>query len=89
VTMTVTEGTTEATNPGALSEGVFHLLAADDDVTTPWLGYVTVCGEVLVSSGLPPACWSDEVEPGRDARYCPVCVREVGRWSAEVTVSGE
>jgi hypothetical protein len=81
--MTVTEGTTEATDPGALPEGVFHLLTADDDVTTMYRGYVAVCGEPLVASDLPPACWSDEVGPGRDAWYCPACVREAGRWSAK------
>jgi hypothetical protein len=90
VTMTVTEETSQTTEAGALPAGVFHLLAADDDVTTPWQGYVTLCGEVLVSSGLPVPCWSEEAEPYRNAQYCPDCVRQAVRFSAEEAgVSGE
>lgn len=65
-----------------LPEGVFHLLTADTDVASTEGGYVAVCGAVMVASGLPPSCYP-EVEPGRDPRYCPECVREAARWSAE------
>ncbi|HEY3894977.1 MAG TPA: hypothetical protein VGL88_06375 [Pseudonocardiaceae bacterium] len=67
----------------ALPEGVFHLLTADDDVTSSYLGYVTVCGEVVIASDLPPSSCSPE-GPEREPRYCPACVREAARWSAEV-----
>jgi hypothetical protein len=72
-----------------LPAGVFHLLAADRDVTTTYRGYVVVCGEPLVASGLPPACWFDEVGPCPDARYCLACVHEAGRWGAAAGVFGE
>jgi len=42
----------------SLPEGVFHLLTADDDVTSTYQGYVAVCGEVLVASDLPASCYS-------------------------------
>jgi hypothetical protein len=87
VTMTVTDETAETIDPSALPEGVFHLLAADNDVTTRYRGYMTLCGELLVASGLPLSCWSEEGS-GRDPRYCPDCVREAGRWSVEAGVYG-
>jgi hypothetical protein len=65
-----------------LPAGVFHLLTADDDVASTYRGYVAVCGEVMVASGLPPSCYP-EVGPGRGPRYCPACVREAARFSAE------
>ncbi|MGH3886576.1 MAG: hypothetical protein ACRDSZ_08385 [Pseudonocardiaceae bacterium] len=65
-----------------LPKGVFHLLTADDDVASTYGGYVAVCGEVVVASDLPPSCYP-EVEPGRDPRYCPACVREAARFSIE------
>lgn len=67
----------------SLPEGVFHLLPADSDVASTDGGYVAVCGAVMVASGLPSACYLDDVGPGRDPRYCPECVREAVRWSAE------
>ena len=66
----------------ALPEGVFHLLTADDDIASTYRGYVAVCGEVVVASGLPPSCCL-EVGPGPDPRYCSGCVREAVRWNAE------
>ncbi|MGH3804759.1 MAG: hypothetical protein ACRDTD_32375 [Pseudonocardiaceae bacterium] len=65
-----------------LPAGVFHLLTADDDVASTYGGYVAVCGELVRVSSLPPSCYS-EVGPGRDPRYCPACVREAARFSAE------
>jgi hypothetical protein len=41
-----------------LPEGMFHLLTADDDAASTYQGYVAVCGEVLVASDLPAACYS-------------------------------
>lgn len=67
----------------SLPEGVFHLLTADSDVASTEGGYVAVCGAVLVAWGLPPACYLDDVGPTRDPWYCPACVREAARWSAE------
>jgi hypothetical protein len=64
----------------ALPEGVFHLLTADDDIASTYRGYVAVCGEVVVVSGLPPSCCP---EAGPGSRYCPKCVREAVRWNAE------
>lgn len=70
----------------ALPESVFHLLIADADVTSSYGDWMTVCGEVVRSSALPSSCYAegDEVGLGRDLRFCPECVREACRWSAEV-----
>ncbi|MGH3695179.1 MAG: hypothetical protein ACRDRX_14535 [Pseudonocardiaceae bacterium] len=48
-------GSAEPSAP--LAEDVFHLLAADDDVASSYGGYLALCGEVLVASGLPPSCY--------------------------------
>lgn len=66
-----------------LPEGVFHLLTAYDDVASAYGGYVAVCGAVMSVSGLPPTCYF-EVMADHNPRYCPECVREACRWSAEV-----
>ncbi len=77
----------------SLPAGVFHLLTADDDLAHPDLahpdlahpcgGFVAVCGEVMTKSGLPSSCYPPGESSGRDRRYCPACVREAARWSAE------
>lgn len=66
-----------------LPEGVFHLLAADDNLASPFGGLVTVCGEVVNKWGLPSSCYSPGLELNSDPRYCPECVHEALRWSAE------
>ncbi|MGH3830280.1 MAG: hypothetical protein ACRDRS_07470 [Pseudonocardiaceae bacterium] len=69
-----------------LPEGVFHLLIADDDlVHRACRMRVTVCGELVQPSSLPPSCFNEEGEGYRDPRYCPECVSEALRWSAEAT----
>ncbi|MGH3852794.1 MAG: hypothetical protein ACRDR6_04705 [Pseudonocardiaceae bacterium] len=70
----------------SLPEGVFHLLIADDDlVHRAFRMRVTVCGELVQPSSLPPSCFEEGGEGGRDPRYCPECVSEAVRWSAEAT----
>ena len=72
-----------------MPEGVFHLLAADSDVASPFRGYVTVCGE-HVPGGTLPSCFSEGNEVGPDdPRYCPVCVREAVRWMASEPTGAE
>ncbi len=70
-----------------LPEGAFHLLTADDDLAHPYGGFygglVAVCGEAMTRSGLRPSCYPPGESAGRDPRYCPECVREAARWSAE------
>ncbi len=70
----------------SLPEGVFHLLVADDDLAQRPCGsrVVTVCGEVVSASSLPPSCYPPGGEVDRYPRYCPACVREAARWNAEV-----
>ncbi len=74
-----------------LPGGVFHLLIAHDDLAQrPFGGRSTVCGEVLQTSRLPRSCFDEEGEFDRDPRYCPECVSEAVRWSAEArAVPGE
>jgi hypothetical protein len=67
----------------ALPEGVFHLLTVDDELPRPYGDLVTVCGEVVHTSALPPACYPPEGESDRDPWYCSACVRAAVRWSAE------
>lgn len=76
-----------------LPEGVFHLVAADSDLThRAYQRKVTVCGASLSSSDLPPPCFGPEgAEIGYydDPRFCPACVREALRWRAEDAFSAE
>jgi hypothetical protein len=68
----------------SLPDGVFHLLAADDTVHQTYGTYVTVCGEDVPVSDLPPSCYSEEGrEAARDPQYCLECVPEAARWNAE------
>ncbi len=68
-----------------LPEGVFHLLIADDDLAQHSCGsqIVTVCGEPVSTSSLPPTCYPPGGEVDRNPLYCPACVSEVARWNAE------
>ncbi len=68
-----------------LPEGVFHLLIADDDLAQHPCGsrVVTVCGELVSASSLPPSCYPPGGEVDRDPLYCPACVCAAARWSAE------
>jgi len=68
-----------------LPEGVFHLLTADNMVRHPFYGtYITVCGEDVPASDLPPLCYDDDDgDIVRNPAYCPECVREAARWNAE------
>ncbi len=65
-----------------LPGGVFHLLTADDEVTSSYGGYVAVCGEVLRAGVLPPSLYPPAGEWNGDPRYCPACVREAVRAQA-------
>jgi hypothetical protein len=66
-----------------LAEGVFHLLAADDNVPHPYGGSVAVCGEVLSTPALPLSCFPPGGEFERNPWYCPACVRRAVRFSAD------
>lgn len=65
---------------------VSHLLTADDAlIPGRWGAHITVCGTEIRGPSAPaveydccPSCDCDVV------RYCPECVREAARWSAEV-----
>ncbi|MGH3773207.1 MAG: hypothetical protein ACRDRW_17730 [Pseudonocardiaceae bacterium] len=71
-----------ATRP---ADDVFHLLTADDDLAHPYVSshVMTVCGEPVLTSDLPPSCYPPGCESNRDPRYCPECVHEALRWSAD------
>ncbi len=69
-----------------LPVGVFHLLTADDDLTQRPFQFqmrVTLCGEVVQPSSLPPSPFPEGGEIDRELRYCPECAREAVRWNAE------
>ncbi len=67
-----------------LPEGTLHLLVADKGVTEGrWYGeYLTLCHALVPASGLPPSLCPDGCD--QEHRFCPQCVREAARWSAEV-----
>lgn len=71
-----------------LPAGAVHLLSADDAGVRPGYGWstsVTLCGELVSVSELPPSiCASDRDEHW----YCPACVREALRWKAEPSGAG-
>ncbi len=90
--MTTTESKLMLRNPNVseigwlLPVGVFHLLTADDDLTQRPFQFrtrVTLCGEVVQPSSLPPSPFPEGEEIDRVPRYCPECVREAARFSAE------
>ncbi|HET9256184.1 MAG TPA: hypothetical protein VFO16_13420 [Pseudonocardiaceae bacterium] len=67
-----------------LPEGVFHLVAADSDLTDRvYQRKITLCGAWLSPSDLPPPCWGGDEIGDREPRFCPKCAREAARWSAE------
>lgn len=66
-----------------LPEGTIHLVAVDDALSEyyRYRSYMTVCGELVSASSLPPSLCPGECTS--EHRYCPVCVREAARWSVE------
>jgi hypothetical protein len=67
-----------------LPEGVFHLLIVDDTIRQTYGTYITVCGEEVPASSLPPSCYDeDDCDFARNPAYCSECVREAARWNAE------
>lgn len=59
-----------------------HLLPADDSVRKLFpSARVALCGRLVDPSELPPAMGTPDCEG--EHRYCPACVREALRWSAE------
>lgn len=64
----------------ALPSGVSHLLVADD-VLIPgrWGSHITLCGQEVRR----PNVEHDDPLDWPCCRYCPECVREASRWSAE------
>src|SRR5262245_59223807 len=68
-----------------LPEGVFHLVAADADLTDrAWRPKVTLCGASLGCSDLPPPCFGEEgteIDFDDNPRFCLRCAREAVRWS--------
>jgi hypothetical protein len=80
----MTNGINAAEVSAPLPEGVFHLLTADSTVRQSYGTYITVCGEVVPGSGLPPSCYDeDDCDVVRNPAYCPECVREAARWNAD------
>jgi hypothetical protein len=57
------------------------LLVADDAL--PGLGgtYLTVCGELIPASALPPSTCPEDCEC--DVLYCSECVRAAAQWTVE------
>jgi hypothetical protein len=69
----------------SLPAGVFHLLAADDDLTQRPFQFrmrLTLCGQVVQPACLPPSPFPEGEQINRNPRYCPTCVGEAIRWSA-------
>ena len=66
-----------------LAAGVSHLLAANDALMPGrWSSHITLCGEEIRT----PSAIVDEHECELGCgcvRYCPECVREAARFSAE------
>lgn len=62
--------------------GVLHLLVADDALPEGLGGtYLTVCGELVPASSLPPSSCPEDCEC--DVLYCTQCVRAAAQWTAE------
>ncbi|MBV9013595.1 MAG: hypothetical protein JO272_16410 [Pseudonocardiales bacterium] len=67
-----------------LPDGVFHLLTADNLVRQTYGIHITICGEDISTSDLPLSCYDENSDDfGRDPAYCPECVREAARFTAE------
>ncbi|MBV9013637.1 MAG: hypothetical protein JO272_16625 [Pseudonocardiales bacterium] len=67
-----------------LPDGVFHLLTADNLVRQNHGIHITVCGEDIPTSDLPPSCYDENSDNfDHNPAYCPECVREAARWNAE------
>jgi hypothetical protein len=67
-----------------LPEGVFHLLTVDNTIRQTYGTYITVCGEDVPASDLPPSCYDENSKNfGRNPAYCPECVHEAARWNAK------
>ncbi|MGH3777293.1 MAG: hypothetical protein ACRDRR_16455 [Pseudonocardiaceae bacterium] len=61
-----------------LPAGVSHLLAADDAlIPGRWGEHITLCGLQVRRPG------ANAAEEECEVRYCPACVAEASRWSAE------
>ncbi len=59
-----------------LPVGVSHLLVADDAlIPGRWGVHITVCGQEIRR----PSAEHDDTDP----KFCPECVREAARYSAE------
>lgn len=65
-----------------LPEGVFHLLIADEDLYGRALRWrATLCGAWVHPRELPSSYFAENEL--RNPRYCPECVSEAVRWSAD------